>query len=280
MGGSESKSQSNVLNKILLSSLQKNVSNCASYSDISQNLEFSGSNINIKDMNIKQTFALNQNCVTDQKAISDVKSDFLASLAQEAKKNGVAGFTALDRGKTETYNNMVNEVDLAFSKENISNCVASFNQSQNILFNGKNINAVGLEIEQNITASLNCITKQFSTDGVVNNVATAIDQKTDEVNENLFTPFTDMISSIANGPMGIVYSIFAVIVFIIMVIIFVSIYSGKSDDPYAKISKGYNQSNPQPNEQQYMQPNPQPNVQQYMQPNPQPYEQEFRNSKW
>ncbi len=236
MGSAQSITASpTVLNKVILDTVVKNENICASNSSNTQNVRFGGTGNLVVGNAITQNFRLNQKCLTEATTIARMQADMTTQLQNAVKKNGVTATAWMDKSQ-QVYNPQIeNEVKLAMTTENISRCIANFNNEQEVIFEGVGNEFAGNEVQQNIDASLDCAAHFFNESGLVANIANDLKNDIEVEQRGLFDTLFGTLGDIV-GSTTAAAAIIAVVAFLIFAAIawvIVSAFGGGSSDENA-----------------------------------------------
>jgi hypothetical protein len=152
MGGSSSKSDTNVKTKMVVESVTKNIMDCSSNSSFVMRTVVSG-NYNTLE-NVKQVFTakLSANCVQDAKSIAEIQQSVANAIKAAAKAQSVTLTGALGKSSSEVNVSIDNEVRQAITQENITNIVNRVNLEQELVVSG-NYNIIK-NFSQDLTVDL------------------------------------------------------------------------------------------------------------------------------
>jgi 23S rRNA pseudoU1915 N3-methylase RlmH len=222
MGGTSSKSTSEILTQISVEASMNSILSCTSAATQSQLIElgYVAKDVIITGLTMKQSASVDSKCVMEAKKVADISTAVSNAIAQYAESKGQAVLSSLGNTKSEVVTKLTNDFKSRVDANTAQQMTSIVDQQQ-----GTKIKSIGgsyvlkdatFEQGAQVTAQALMSTNAFSS--VINETATKIDQvsKTQET-----TIFTDIANAIKNFFLSAIGLIVAAAVFIVIVLIII-----------------------------------------------------------
>nr|QQV29286.1 hypothetical protein K-LCC10_0031 [Kaumoebavirus] len=212
MGGSESKSDVGVTNKVINSVFQKEIQNCGIST---KQYQYNGpivvsGNGTLSNSSINQIATVNASCLQSSDKVSSLQNDIINQLQQAAEAKGSWMSQMLNKNITEIKSNIANEVRNNFTSETIKNCGISAEQTQinKGIFISDNGKVDDFQINQATDAYLQCTQKLAENLSFKNALDSSVQAKASS--DSSFFDFSSLVW------VGIAVLVFIVAVILIM----------------------------------------------------------------
>lgn len=156
----QARSKTKLITDSITKSIAKNIMNCSNFVVLKQEINVTGHNQVIENVEMNQAYILDSSCVQKADFVAKVKEDMIASIKSSIKQIDVKGLDAANMD-TEIRTSVRDE----FTVENIVNIVNNSNMEQGINVDGsynivRNINMSQLSdiIQHNAQSAVNNIT--------------------------------------------------------------------------------------------------------------------------
>ena len=223
MGGSSSKSNTNVKTKLVVEAVSRNIMNCSSNATAVQRTVISG-DFNVLD-GVKQVFTmkLSANCVQDAKSVATLQQSVANAIKASAKAQSVTLTGALGSSSSEVNVSIDNEVRQSITQENITNIVNKVNLEQELVVSGNH------NIIKNYSQELTSDLVYANSQKLVNTLKSVqtIENTTDTASE---ATQKSMIAGVVGAIGGVIDSIFAgmnTMTMIFLAALLIGLYLGK-----------------------------------------------------
>ncbi|ARA71878.1 hypothetical protein BNJ_00035 [Kaumoebavirus] len=217
MGGTESKSDVGVTNKVINSVFQKEIQNCGVTIEQYQNtgpIIVRGDGT-LSNSTISQIATVNASCLQTSDKVASLQNEITNQLQQLADANGSWMSQMLNKNVAEIKSNIANEVRNNFNSETIKNCGVAAKQTQisaGLIIEG-NGKVDNFQIQQAADAYLKCTQKLSDNLSFKNALDSAVKAQT-----NADSSFFDFSSIVWIG--------IAILVFIVAVILIIRMTGG------------------------------------------------------
>jgi len=233
MGGSSSKTNTNIKTSLAVSLVARNIMNCSSNSSIKQTFRIEGSYNVVKNVKQVQNLKLSAECAQDNKNIADLQQSVGNAIKQAAESQSVSVLGALGSSDAETNLTIENDVKQHITQENIVNIVNSSNAEQEFIIKGNHNIVDNFSQEQTMDIVYRNSQKVINQMKSVQAIENAADQKGKATQTNFIS---DIIGSIFGGLQGMM--LIWVILIIAIAFMFgpqlISIIFGSEDPEVAK----------------------------------------------
>ncbi len=237
MGGTESKSNTQILGEIVSSNVTRNIQNCTSKVDVTQKvIAEPGSTLLIgKDASINQAVIIDVKCVKNTLDMKKLKQDIKNSIMQATDASGESILSALGSSSSQAYINLNTVVNNTVTIENIQNCASMVNNQQ-IVKAKKDSNLIldeGASINQTLNMMNNCYADMVSKIMEETGISNEVDQKAAAETTSPFAFIADIANAISPFKM---LAAFFVMIILIVVAIFVYPMFKSSEEQYPQYS--------------------------------------------
>lgn len=233
MGGSSSKSRSQVFNDTVNNVIVKNIMDCSSNVTLQQQINITGSGNVVSGVTMNQAIKLSSTCFQDAKVMADLQNQVTDAIKQAAKEQDVALTNALAKSSSDTDTLIHNSVVNNINPQNITKIINSSNEIQGINITGD------YNLVSNFTASQTADVVSSNTQkvidqmDVVNQIKDYIDQQASTTVNN---PISQIIDSAGKAISSIWDSMTAPVKWILIVVIvavvgyIISLFMGPTDN--------------------------------------------------
>ena len=239
MGGTQSKTTSEVLTKVTNEVIQEHIAECVTYASQSQQLAFKriGGSVNIGSLTMRQSLAIDIECALSSETKNAINNDLVNKFKQEADAQGIGLISALGNTQAETETRMRQIINTSVSQKSTQSVKNNIEQSQVATFTdiGGGVTISDATFEQTLEATAKAIINAGGYSQAITKVSNAIDQTAKAKEENPLSPLFDMISSAMQSGMML---IIGVIMVVALVAIFFMKYLFTSEAGAALLSEG------------------------------------------
>jgi len=224
MGGSSSKTNSEVVSEVISNHVTRNVQNCTTIVDVEQRVSASGPGSVViigQGAQMNQTITISTDCIQKNININSLKRDVENAMRQAATASGESILSVIGASSAEASANVRNLINTSVTIENIQNCAAAVNQRQIIEASegGTVILEAGASMNQTMSMMNKCFADMVSKIMDQTGISNDIDQTTKAETTSPFAFITDIVAEISPFKM-IAYFFIMVIVIIIAVVVY------------------------------------------------------------
>jgi hypothetical protein len=221
MGGSESKTRTNLVTKQIVDIMVQNIMNCSSNTIVNQTFDVTGNYNVVNGFKQVQHMKLSTTCSQDSKSSTDLQQQVADKIKQlsEAEGSGITSAIGGSKAKTDLF--IDNEVSIKINPQTVLNIIQNANLQQEARIKGDHnvIQNFSQESTQDIVYS-NC-QNVLNTLQSVQAIKNDVDQSAHAKTTN---PVSDMLDSVFNG----MTKLASVWLFIIIGIVAVIVMGGGS----------------------------------------------------
>lgn len=198
--GNKSSTSLSVCNDLAVNVSMDSIMSCSSAATQQQLIELKDvkGNVNISGVSMTQGASVNMSCVMDSVKQNEIAMKVSNALAQQAEASGQAVLSALGNTKANASANIHNKIMTNISANTTMEMSASVNQTQAITVAnvGGNVVIANVSMEQGAQVIAQGLMKTQAYASVINEVATAMDQKSKSEEKN---PIATVIDSIGKA---------------------------------------------------------------------------------
>jgi len=200
MGGSSSKTKTNIGTELVASAIARSIVNCNTNTVISQKVSVQGDGNVVSGVTKNQATKLSIECFHSAENMAKIQNEVAAAIKQAAESQSVALLGVIGNSDAEIDLNITNAVKNDITQETIQNIVLSTNTEQGIDITG-NYNLV-----KNVTQAQTAAMVSKNTQAAVNQmnsiamITNAVDQAAKSTQED---PVTNAITAVGNAIAGI-----------------------------------------------------------------------------
>lgn len=199
MGGSSSKSSSEIVSRTSVDAIARSIMNCSSNSSFTQTLDISGSGNTIQGGKQVQAIKLSAQCAQDSQQIADLQQSVSNALKQVSESQSVSLLGALGKSRSEVNSRIENDVRQSITQEAITNIINNSNAEQTIRISGDNNTVVNFTQEQTLEIVFSNTQKVLNRMTSVQALANAVDQQSTATQTNPISDILDSIGGILGG---------------------------------------------------------------------------------
>lgn len=223
MGGTQSKSTSDVLTMMGTNIASEVIQNCSSMASQSQLIEMGevAGDFRLSDATFKQGVSIDMECVMDSSTQNEIANKMAASLAQEASAHGQGVMSALGGSSAEVQSNIATSIQNNISNNTKQETESAIFQEQAIKVGkvGGDVVIENLTMDQSAEVIAKGLMQSSAYNKAIQDTSMAIDQKSAAKNDNwiagIVGEFTGVVTWIVVGIVGVLI-IAAIIIFIII----------------------------------------------------------------
>lgn len=207
MGGSQSSTTTQLASKMVTDVMSKSIMNCASKSDVSQELTVKGSGNDLSGNTLKQNAKIDISCVQTAKNMNELKQAIKDAITQAAESSGVGITSAIGASSSDANLFISNDVEVNVTNETVAKIVNESNQKQVISIDGDKNTVKDNKLEQTedyVAKNCQSIVNNLKS---VQNLDRAIQNKSKAETKD---PIAEWIGSIFSG-LGSLWFIFIII---------------------------------------------------------------------
>lgn len=199
MGGSSSKTNTNIATSLAVEAVARNIMNCQSNTNINQRFVVSGNYNVVKNSKQVQNIKLSAACSQDAKNIANLQQSVSNAIKQAAESQSVSVLGALGKSNAETNLFIENEVKQTITQENIQNIINSSNAMQEMIISGNNNIVDKFEQSQTFDIVYKNAQKALNKMKSVQVIENAADQSSKATQTNFIS---DIVDSVFSGLQG------------------------------------------------------------------------------
>lgn len=235
MGGSQSKTKTDIYTSNVVEALSKSIQNCASNTIINQKVAIRGNYNVVRHVRLVQGMKLAASCALDEKNITEAQQAVENAIKQQSDAQSVALLGVVGKSKSQNEAVIHNEVKSTINRETIQNIINNFNATQEFYLDGNSNIVDDLTMEQSMQIlfdnCLSALSQMSSVQDIMNN-ASQIASSTQT------NPVSEIINSIGSiltklGGMWTIIIIVAMVVggYIVLQGGFIGVLLGDDDYP-------------------------------------------------
>jgi hypothetical protein len=238
MGGTSSKTETQVATDIATNVIVNDVQNCASFVAQDQVLNITGSGNITQGVKFVQACTINMDCYRKARNIVDLQNMIINAIQQNAKATA-SGFPTLDAGtKSSDVTKITNAVRSNVTMDMIQNCVAAVNQRQALNITGNRNITMDIAFDQTASQLKSCLSDTLNQSNFANSFKADVTQEASSETKSPFSFITDIFGGMFNTVILIVGAIVLIIVASMM-------GGGGGGDSYSEQPPQYQQYQPQ-----------------------------------
>lgn len=212
MGGTSSKSKSEMITDIITNVAVKDIQDCSQFIDQNQNVYIQGSGNITSGIKMVQSAQINMDCYKKSKNITDLQNNIKAQVDQQVKATG-SGFPTLDAGThAEAYSKIQNDITSNINIDLLQKCAASVNQAQSVQVIGNRNITTDIAMDQTATMFKKCMTDAINQSTLGNDIQNFVGQNAQAETKSPFSFITDIFGGMFNTILLIVGAIVLIIV--------------------------------------------------------------------
>jgi hypothetical protein len=235
--GNKSKQEVDISSAIIGTVSQTNYTDCATYSDGTNEMIISGDNNLVSGVDQKITIDIDHDCVMKDPLNYSFSSRISNGVVQNLSSEQVAMTQWMDNSKDDNTVKISNDISMYVSQENSQDCENDISAHNTLIVSGSS--NVIKDICQAYTADTvtNCLMKDGLTFNASNDVTDRLNQSLEYISVNPFAFITDAIIAIADSIVMLVA--FCFIVFLCFIALFAVLrHRGKSKRRAAAVAQG------------------------------------------
>jgi len=202
MGGTTSKSTSDVLTELCINATQESVASCVQAATQEQRIAAQNikGDVTISGTTMSQSMAVNMSCVLSADTQNTIQQNIANQIVQYAKSEGVALLSALGKSSSEAVANVKSIFTANVKQSNLSQNVQQNIQKQSIDVATIEGTVVIKDIDMVQTADViaKAIVSSAGYSSAISTVANALDQKTETKEVGPLDSFFSLIGSVAS----------------------------------------------------------------------------------
>jgi len=200
MGGTVSKSTSEMINDMATNVLTSTLMNCMTTATQNQLLQFSNikGNLDINSSNLTQASTFDVSCILSATNTQDMSNSIANVIAQVAESKGQAALSALGNTKADIVSDISNKISNNITNMSKTDVVNILTQGQQFVVDGitGNVTLANVSLSQQATVVSRAIVTSSAIASVVNSASSKIDQTAKSTETN---PIADMINSVGTA---------------------------------------------------------------------------------
>ena len=223
MGGTTSKTTSEVLTDEAVSVSMKTIMSCALSASQSQLIQLNNvkGNVTITGTSFKQGASINMQCLMNASKQADISNAVAASLAQSANASGQAVLSAFGKTQSEATSNIKTMISSSINADTSMQVSTNLSQSQSITASniGGSVVIANVSLDQSAQATSYALMQSSAYASAINDVANKIDQSSSSKETTIFGELANAIGTTVEVVLiaGVLVS-GAVVIFIIFMI--------------------------------------------------------------
>ncbi len=242
MGGSSSKSTTDIYTSNVVEALSKSIQNCQSNTVINQQVVIKGNYNVVKKVRMVQGMKLAVSCALDDKNIAAAQQAVENAVKQQTEAQNVALLGALSSSDSDTDLKIRNEVKATITRETVQNIINNFNATQEFYLDGNSNIVEDISMEQSMEALFDGCLSALSQMSTVQDIQNKADQATKATQTNPISEIIGAIGSIFTslGSMWTIIVIVAIVVggYIVINGGFIGTLIGSADTPPGQPQQG------------------------------------------
>lgn len=203
MGGTESKTWSNIVNDIAVDVISRNVNKCVTTTNQEQTIgaAYVGGSVDISGINMTQSSTIDSTCILRSDTQNDITTQLGVALAESASAAGESVLSALGSTKSEAAANITNALKTNIQNVNMQEAYTASSQKQQYLFGivEKDFKLSNLNMNQTVKLASESLMGTTAYSKVINEVKNVVDQQTVSKETN---PISNIIGSVGNAFSG------------------------------------------------------------------------------
>jgi hypothetical protein len=223
MGGSSSKTTTDVVTDIAVKAVQKNISRCVVSATQEQLLSVKDvlGNVTISGVRMRQGASVNMNCVMEAVTQSAIQNSIANDIAQWAESQSVAVLGALGTSRSEAESNIRNQLMTSSIQDTTQEAFMQAIQKQGVEVAGVSGNVVigDVSLDQSLEMVAKAMITGTAYSSVVNDVANKVAQTAKSEQSNPISQILDSIGGIVGKVLGSWTAIIIVVVIVIAVVL-------------------------------------------------------------
>lgn len=224
MGGSSSKSKSDIFMESVNNAFVQSIQSCSMSSDVEQIVSVKGDGNILSNVELNQVYTSLLTCVQDVNMISKMQTDMQNAIKSAADSQSVALLGALGSSNSEVDSKIYNSVRNAINMTTMTQLVNNVKAMQTIYVQGSGNTLINVNLKQvnsNIASSSQQIVANID---VLNTIKSSLDQSSKSTQSD---PISDLLNGLANLVSGPVMW-FAIIIIggLVILVIFLNTGAG------------------------------------------------------
>jgi hypothetical protein len=235
MGGSSSKTSTELISEVISKHVTKNIQNCTTVVNVKQKLSASGKGSIIrigKNATINQTVSISINCIQKNVNVDSIKKQINHAISQTSTASGESILSVIGASGSDAISTIRNVVNNVVTVENIQNCAAKVNQQQ--LFEASNgaqiIFDPGSSANQTLNMMNNCFADMTTKIMDQTGISSDIDQVADAKTTSPFAFISDIVGEIS--PFKMISLFFILIITVIIGVVVYPMVKSDTDLTY------------------------------------------------
>ena len=195
MGGSSSKSTTDIYTSNVVEALSKTIQNCSTGAAVSQSVVIKGNYNVVRKVRMVQTLNLSSSCAMSDQNVASAQQAVENAIKQQSEAQNVALLGALSSSDSETDVKIRNEVKAVINRETIQNIVNNFNATQSFFLDGNSNIVEDISMEQTMQVLFDGCLEAVSKISAVQDIMNKADQASKATQTN---PISEIISAVGN----------------------------------------------------------------------------------
>ncbi len=226
MGGSSSKSKSEIFVENVNSAFVNSIQSCSGNNTVEQTIHIKGNNNFLDDVSMDMVFTGLMTCVQDVNMVAKIQNDLYDAIKSSADAQGVAVLGALGNTDSDVETGIRKSINNAINVTTLTKLVNDIKASQMIMIEGSGnvfLNVSQRQVTSNIASSSQQVVANID---VLNQIKHIIEQTSKSVQSDPISNFLNGLAKLISGPV----MWFAIILLggLIIIVIFLNTGAGAS----------------------------------------------------
>ena len=214
MGGSSSKTSTDVFTSNIVEALSKSIQNCQGNTAINQLVHIEGNFNVVKKVRLVQGMKLSTSCTLDDKNIATAQQAVENAIKQQSEAQNVALLGALSSSSSQNSTKIHNEVKATITRETIQNIVNNFNATQEFYLKGNSNIVEDISMEQSMQVLHDNCLSALSQMSTVQDIMNKADSASKATQTNPISEIIGAIGSIFTS-LGSMWTIIIIVAMVI-----------------------------------------------------------------
>lgn len=227
MGGTSSKTTSQILHDIAVNATMNSVQSCATVASSNQMIALNNvkGNVTISGTTLTQGSSIDMSCVMHADKTADISNAVATAISQYADSQGQAVLSALGSTKAEATSNITNRFQNNINANTEVEVNNNISQNQSITADniGGNVVIANVTLDQSARITAQALMQSTAFSSVINDSATKMDQSSKSKETTIIDTIVNGVKSFFNGVAGIITAgvvVFLLIGFVLVKLLF------------------------------------------------------------